>query len=160
MAYTHLTDEMRHQAISLYSTGVGSVIIGLQLGISYKSVLRIIKSAGIAIRRPGGPGGARKRLADETVNQMVRLYGRGMTLEEIGRGTGRSFKVVHLALRKRGVKMRKPGRRRVESELYKDARRLYLRGGLTLREVGERFNVSAGTVWRAVHRCYEKSRGN
>lgn len=65
---------MSAEIVRAYATGVGSVVVGKRMGISYKTVLSALKRAGVPILRHGGSGGRRERVSDAVARRVVNLY--------------------------------------------------------------------------------------
>lgn len=93
-----LTDGIRAEIITLYRSGEPSAAIGVMHGLNKNSVIKVLRDAGIAIRRQG--------LTDEQVDDANHLYEAGQSLAKIGAKLGVEAGTVRRALLRYGVKMR------------------------------------------------------
>lgn len=93
-----LTDEIRSEIVSLYRSGEPSAAIGTTYNLNKNSVIKVLREAGIAIRR--------QPLADEQIDDAVHLYEAGQSLARIGAKLGVEAGTVSRALIKRGVRTR------------------------------------------------------
>lgn len=149
-----LDEHKKASILHLYANGNGSVTIGKLLGISYKSALRVLEESGIKIRSEGGPGGKREPLTDDMASKIVDLYTKNIeyTIADVAERVGVSKNTVHKALQDRAVPMRPPGRRKgrvtaIPAEIKKQMLSFY-KGGMSMRQVAEKMEVTMNTVWQ------------
>jgi len=86
------------EIIAHYEAGEPSTAIATTYGISKGSVIRLLRDAGVPIRKQG--------LTEEGVAEAARLYASGQSLAQIGMYLGVDHGTVWRQLRKHGVKMR------------------------------------------------------
>ncbi|MDH6242706.1 helix-turn-helix domain-containing protein [Mycobacterium sp. OTB74] len=93
-----LNDQIRAEIVALYRSGEPSTAIGATYGLNKNSVIKVLREAGIPIRR--------QSLTSEQIDDAIRLYRTGQSLATIGRQLGVDHGTVWRALRKRRVKLR------------------------------------------------------
>lgn len=81
-----------------YEAGEPSTAIASSCGLSKGSVIRLIREAGISIRRQG--------LTNNQITEAAQLYDSGLSLAKIGARFGVDHGTVWRQLKKRGVRMR------------------------------------------------------
>ncbi|UCH86093.1 MAG: helix-turn-helix domain-containing protein [Dehalococcoidia bacterium] len=111
--------------------------IAARFGLDEKTVIRVLEKAGVPLTQPSR--------AERRKQEIIRAYGeQGLTLEEVGRRFGLSPSTVRRILQKAGVgrRPRSSGPPKHLQERNDEIARLYAEGDLTLREIGERFNLS------------------
>ncbi|WP_433020624.1 helix-turn-helix domain-containing protein [Kribbella sp. CA-294648] len=84
--------------VELYQAGSSSRRVGELFGVSKKSVLDALRSAGVVLRLP--------RMSEADASEAERLYSTGLSLAEVGKRLGRDHSTIYKALQRRGVKMR------------------------------------------------------
>jgi hypothetical protein len=93
-----LNDQMRADIVARYRSGEPSTAIGVADGLNKNSVIKVLREAGIPIRR--------QSLTDDQIAEAVRLYEAGQSLATVGRHLGVDHGTVWRALKKRDVQMR------------------------------------------------------
>lgn len=88
-----LTDEMKKQAIDGYASGMGLAEVGKDIGVSHPIVARILREAGVPIRKPGP-----RVLTPEQERQIPRLYDEGLKYKEIADRFGCSTEPIKRVL--------------------------------------------------------------
>ncbi|MGC7277025.1 helix-turn-helix domain-containing protein, partial [Mycobacteroides abscessus subsp. massiliense] len=86
------------EIIAHYRSGEPSTGIAAVYSLSKNSVIKVLREAGVAVRR--------QSLADEQIDEAVRLYIEGQSLARIGAHLDVDHGTVWRALKKQGVKMR------------------------------------------------------
>lgn len=84
--------------VELYQAGESSRRVGELFGVSKKSVLDALRSAGVVVRLP--------RMSEADANEAERLYSTGLSLAEVGKRLGRDHSTIYKTLLRRGTKMR------------------------------------------------------
>lgn len=144
----------RHEEIARAYVEEGLTLeeVGRRFGLSPSTVFYVLQKAGV--------GGRRRRGRDLTQrNQdIARLYlEERLTLGEIGERFDVSQKWVRRILKRLGVSLRRRSRGPPEPEHLRgrneEIARLYAEGDLTLREIGERFNLSRERVRQIAKRA-------
>jgi len=93
-----LDDQIRAEIVNRYRSGESSSAIGAAYGLNKNSVIKVLRDAGVPIRR--------QSLTVEQIDDAVRLYEAGKSLAKIGTKLGVDHGTVWRALQKRGVPMR------------------------------------------------------
>ena len=93
-----LKPEIVAEIVACYEADEPSTAIAASYGLSKGSVIRLLREAGITIRRQG--------LSDHQVAEAIQLYESGLSLAKIGARFSVDHGTVWRALKKRGVKMR------------------------------------------------------
>jgi transposase-like protein len=86
------------EIVARYEAGESSTAIAASYGLSKGSVIRLLREAGITIRRQG--------LTDHQIAEAAQLYDSGLSLAKIGARFDVDHGTVWRQLRKCGVKMR------------------------------------------------------
>ena len=84
--------------VAEYEDGTSAGVIGGMFDLSKRSVIKILREAGVAIRLP--------RMSEAEVREATRLYASGLSLENVGKRLGRDHSTIYKALRRAGVRMR------------------------------------------------------
>ncbi len=130
----------------LYGQGLSMDAIGERYGRSAWWVRQRLDRAGVAPRDPGGLPGP--PVDAELLGEMIRLYvDDGLTTGQVGERIGRSKAWVGRRLRRAGVALARPQRRRVDPEVV---RRLYVDDEMSLAAVAERVEASEPVVRRVL----------
>lgn len=69
--------------------------------VKRESISKLLRREGVEIR-------LRKQMSQEQIDDAVRLYGTGLSLEQIGSRLGWDHNTIYRHLKKRGVQMRGP----------------------------------------------------
>jgi hypothetical protein len=144
----------------LYEQGATLKEVGEQFGRSESSVSACFKRAGLQTREKVGPGAQtrpRRSPADGyPVQEMYRVYQRGLTMDEVSRQFGISKPLVSILFKAAGLNVRSVGGQRAEHpvqgmyELYEQ--------GATLTEVGEEFGITRERVRQIFNEAGMKTR--
>lgn len=86
------------EIIARYEAGEPSKALAAAFGISKGSAIRLLREAGVKIRK--------QRLTDDQIDEAANLYTDGKSLAWIGKYLGVDHGTVWRQLRKRGVRMR------------------------------------------------------
>lgn len=84
--------------IARYRSGESSTSLAAVFGVSKNSVIKLLRDAGVPIRRQG--------LTNEQIDDAARLYEAGQSLAKIGRQLGVDHGTVWRQLKNCGVRMR------------------------------------------------------
>lgn len=84
--------------VAEYEAGASAAVIGEMFSLSKRSVIKILREAGIAIRLP--------RMSEAEVREATRLYAGGLSLVDVEKRLGRDHSTIYKALRRVGVRMR------------------------------------------------------
>lgn len=95
-----LKDEQEAKLCDTYEVGATRKQLADDFGIAPKTVTAILKRRGIKSRWC--------KLTEADVDEAVRLYGQGLSLERVGERLGVNGGTVHYQFKKRGVQMRSP----------------------------------------------------
>ncbi|HWF70542.1 MAG TPA: helix-turn-helix domain-containing protein [Mycobacterium sp.] len=93
-----LKPEILSEIIACYEAGEPSTALAASHSLSKGSVIRLVREAGIPIRRQG--------LTNDQITEAIQLYGSGMSLAKVGARFGVDHGTVWRALKKRGMRMR------------------------------------------------------
>lgn len=93
-----LDDAIRTEIINLYFSGKPSTSIAVLHGLNKNSVIKVLREAGVEIRR--------RSLTIEQIDDAAQLYEAGQSLAKIGTRLGVDHGTVWRALKRRGVPMR------------------------------------------------------
>ena len=136
--------DRRDEAIAdLHRKGLSLAELGNRFGLAPATVSGILRKLGVSLRRGRtGPPQYLKERSDE----MVRLYtGEGLTLRQLSERFGISHERARQILMKAGVVRRRVGVS-ITPDRVQELARLYSEGGLTLRQLGGRFDISGERV--------------
>jgi len=98
-----LNDELVSEIVSKYRAGIGTPQLCLDYGISKPSMLGLLHTQGVQMRR--------QPLTPKQRTQAVELYASGLAIKPVADRLGSSFGAVHRVLIAEGVKLRpRPGR--------------------------------------------------
>lgn len=99
--------ETQEQIIGLYARGLSATQVAAELFVSRTSVLNVLRDNGIR-RRPRGGGiyAGRQRLSTDEMLRTAELYGRGLSLTEVGHILGIRHSAVLRRLQRYGVPRR------------------------------------------------------
>lgn len=118
--------------------------IGLHYGLSESTIHKRMEELGVP-RRAAGPQGKDFPPAEE----LRELYwDKGMTLREIGLHYGLSENAVYKRMETLGIPRRSTGPRSKELPSKEELQKLYWEEERTLREIGDRYEVSADVIRR------------
>lgn len=125
--------------------------VGARLGVSRSTVHGILKAAGVSRRSPNWRPGWLWPHAEARSREITHAYVQeGLSLQEVGARFGLSRGTVSEILRRAGLggslRRRITGGPPHLKGRNDEIARLYAEGGLTLREIGERFNLSSERV--------------
>ncbi|MFC5265879.1 helix-turn-helix domain-containing protein [Kribbella qitaiheensis] len=93
-----LDGETVAQIIVEYEAGASSAAIGSMFSLSKKSVVKVLREAGINVRYP--------RMTESELRRATMLYNDGYSLVEVGRRLGRDHSTIYKAMKRAGMKMR------------------------------------------------------
>jgi transposase-like protein len=154
-----VNDKMRAAIVLAYAAGAGSVAVGVSLGISYQTVLRELKRAGVAIRHHGGPGGHRERVSAAGAMRIANLYyrvldGRRLTVAAVARRCGVTPGAVYSTLRRLNPGLR-PSRQRGRQTIVLPVVEVTAllagyRSGRSLQDLARLHGVSTSVVMRCL----------
>ena len=82
------------------------------------------------------------------VRYAIERYGQGATLQQIGREMRYDPTTVRYHLTRKGIMLRRAGRKRTTKVDEQELKRLYLEEGLGRKAVAKRLRISGGTVSR------------
>lgn len=91
------------QVVADYQAGVSTTQLTTKYGIGKSSVLRILREAGVSMRKPP--------LAEAQIAEATRLYGAGLSVTAVGAALNLNPSTIWRTLISRGVKIR-PSRNR------------------------------------------------
>jgi len=131
--------------VRLYESGVSSYQIAKQYGCDISTVCKKLKKMGI-IMRPHKEKERHKELA-LLYPEWVKMYESGMSTVEIGRKYGIDHSTVWAALKKMGVRIRKPEEIEWHRKYYYDHdnwAKLYLEG-MSVKKIAKLYNTSGTT---------------
>jgi hypothetical protein len=92
-----LDAETMAQIVAEYEAGGSSASIGALFSLSKRSVIKILREAGVKVRYP--------RMTEAELRRAITLYSSGSSLHEVG-NRGRDHSTIHKALKRHGVRMR------------------------------------------------------
>ncbi|MFC9692288.1 helix-turn-helix domain-containing protein [Kribbella sp. NPDC056951] len=93
-----LDAETMAQIVAEYEAGGSSASIGALFSLSKRSVIKILREAGVKVRYP--------RMTEAELRRAIALYNSGSSLLEVGNRLGRDHSTIHKALKRHGVRMR------------------------------------------------------
>ncbi|TDD20773.1 helix-turn-helix domain-containing protein [Kribbella turkmenica] len=93
-----LDSETMARIVAEYEAGGSSESIGALFRLSKRSVIKILREAGIKVRYP--------RMTEAEIRRATMLYNDGASLVEVGNRLGRDHTTIHKALKRHGVRMR------------------------------------------------------
>ena len=139
-----LTIEKQADALDLVQKGIPIRQVARELGTSYESIRRLLKTHGVTQQRQGG-------LTEAQQEEVLRLVEQGMSLHAIAREFGVPYKSVRQIAKSKGVAStyHQPN---LSPEQQREALLLVRQGGLSLRAVGAMFGVTHQTIRRAIRR--------
>lgn len=139
-----LTIHQQEDALDLVQKGVPIRQVARELGTSYESIRRLLKSRGVTQQRQAD-------LTEAQQEEALRLVEQGMSLCAVAKEFGVSYKAVRQLVKSKGVvpTYHQPN---LTPEQQHEALLLVRQGGLSLREVGAMFGVTHQTIRRIVRR--------
>lgn len=87
--------------VSAYESGQTMASLAAEYHVKRESISKLLRREGVEIR-------LRKQMSQEQIDDAVRLYGTGLSLEQIGSRLGWDHNTIYRHLKKRGVQMRGP----------------------------------------------------
>ncbi|MFI5708970.1 helix-turn-helix domain-containing protein [Kribbella sp. NPDC051620] len=93
-----LDSETMARIVGEYEAGGSSESIGTLFCLSKRSVIKILREAGVKVRYP--------RMTEAELRRATMLYNSGSSLVEVGNRLGRDHSTIHKALQRAGVRMR------------------------------------------------------
>lgn len=84
--------------VAEYEEGSSAAEIGELMSLSKRSIIKILREAGVAIRLP--------RMSEAEIQEATRLYASGLSLVDAGKRLNRDHSTIYKALKRMGVRMR------------------------------------------------------
>lgn len=95
------TLDQRQAVITDYEAGRTMASLAQEYDVKRESISRLLRRSGVDVRQ-------RRVMSQTDIDQAVRLYADGPSLERIGKRLGWDHRTIHRHLRKRGVIFRGP----------------------------------------------------
>lgn len=92
------------QIVELYISGVDSLTVGLEARCDAQTVLKIVRAAGFATRRPGGV--KKNKVSSLPIEQAAKLYRAGLSVQEVADKCGLDRSTMANRLKEHGVEIR------------------------------------------------------
>jgi DNA-binding CsgD family transcriptional regulator len=93
-----LDGEQIARIVAEYEAGASAAVIGDMFSLSKRSVIKIVREAGVVIWWP--------RMSHAEIREATRLYAGGLSLVEVGKRLNRDHSTIYKALKRAGVRMR------------------------------------------------------
>jgi transposase-like protein len=84
-----------------YQSGQTMTSLAAEYGVKRESISKLLRREGVEIR-------LRRQMSQEQIDEAVRLYRSGLSLQQIGTRLGWDHNTIYRHLKKRGVTMRGP----------------------------------------------------
>lgn len=101
-AHNKTPDKVVKRIISLYRKGISPSVISQEVGVTPTTIYNHLKLNNIPVRRPD----LLNRLPKSLEPEVIRLYGSGMTMKEVGEKVGTSYTTVRNCLVRYGIELR------------------------------------------------------
>ncbi|MFD3399831.1 helix-turn-helix domain-containing protein [Kribbella sp. NPDC058693] len=93
-----LGSETVARIVAEYEAGASSAAIGSLFSLSKKSVVKVLREAGIKVRYP--------RMTESELRRATMLYNDGCSLVEVGKRLGRDHSTIYKSLKRAGMRLR------------------------------------------------------